>query len=76
MKWLQNQFENHRLFRRLLLIYCCVLVWAATHWAFNYAAGSGLPGVELAAVITAIQAPVTLLLGYFVKLYSASVSNK
>jgi len=52
-----------------------VLVWAVTHWSFEYAHASDLPGLEVAAVITAIQAPVTVLLGYLVKLYTGSADK-
>ena len=75
MDWISEQFKNQRLFRRGLIVFCCVLVWAVTHWSFQYAHASGLPGLEVAAVITAIQAPVTVLLGYLVKLYTGSADK-
>ncbi len=76
MGWLSNQFENHRLFRRLFIIFCCVLVWVTTQWSFSYASTSELPGMELAAVLTAIQAPITMLVGFCAKLYTGSVDKK
>lgn len=75
MAWLSEQFKNHRLFRRALLIFACVLTWLVTHYSFEYASASALPGLEVAAVITAIQAPVTALLGYMVKLYTGSADK-
>ena len=76
MGWLSNQFENHRLFRRLFIMFCCVLVWVTTQWSFGYASSSDLPGMELAAVLTAIQAPITALLAFCAKLYTGSADKK
>jgi len=75
MAWISEQFKNHRLFRRGLLIFACVLTWLTTHWSFEYAHASSLGGVDIALVITAIQAPVTVLLGYMVKLYTGSADK-
>ncbi len=76
MNALNDQFSNHRLFRRMFMIFCCVLVWETTAWSFSYASSSDMSGVELAAVITAIQAPITILLGFCAKLYTGSVDKK
>ncbi|SFL02834.1 hypothetical protein SAMN05216302_10278 [Nitrosomonas aestuarii] len=76
LSWLDDQFNNKRLFRRLLVINCCALVWAATFWSFGYAyRDTSLPGFEIAAVITAIQAPITLLVGFCSKLYTVSIEK-
>ena len=72
---LSNQFSNHRLFRRALLIFACVLTWLTTHWSFEYAHASALSGLDIAAIITSIQAPVTMLLGYMIKLYTSSADK-
>lgn len=73
--WISNQFNNHRLFRRALLLYACALVWITTTWSFSYAHASALDGLGVAAVITAIQTPVTMLMGYLVKLYTGSADK-
>ena len=75
MAWLSEQFKNQRLFRRSLIVFCCVLVWAVTHWSFQYAHARAILSAEASAIITAIQAPVTVLLGYLVKLYTGSADK-
>lgn len=57
------------------MVYCCALVWVTTLWSFELARQSALEGMALAAVIAAIQAPVTMLLGHFLKLYSGSADK-
>ena len=76
MSWLSKQFSEQRLFRRLVIIYCCVLVWVVTEWSFTYAAGRGEDYIGTAAVISAIQLPITALFGYLIKLYPGGNESK
>lgn len=69
IKFIVDQLANHRLFRRCVIIYCCVLVWVVTHWSFLYAASRGEDYLGTAAVISAIQLPITVLFGYLLKIY-------
>lgn len=76
---LREQFEQHQLFRRILLVYACCLITYATIKSFEYVGNSGLPGIELAAVIAAIQVPIVWLTGFLSKLYwgarNAGITN-
>lgn len=68
---LQKQFEDHKLFRRLLVVFVCFMTYVVTDWSFYFAneyAGT-ITGVEMAAVIAAVHAPITALTGYLSKLY-------
>lgn len=69
---IQEQFERYQLFRRILLFYACCLILYATIKSFEYASVSTLPGMELAAVIAAIQVPIVWLTGFLSKLYWGS----
>ena len=75
MAWLSEQFKNQRLFRRSLIVFLLCVGMGRHSLVFQYAHANGLPGLEVAAVITAIQAPVTVLLGYLVKLYTGSADK-
>lgn len=69
---LHDQFEKHQLFRRCLLFYACCLILYATIESFKYANVSVLPGLEVAAIISAIQIPIIWLTGFLSKLYWGS----
>lgn len=69
MEWLKNQLDNHQLYRRILVFYACCLTWYATTKSVEYAHISALPGFEVAAVITAIQAPLAAMMMFLSKLY-------
>jgi len=75
MHWLNEHLKNHRLFRRCLLVFACLLTGITTRWSFEYAHASALNGTEVALVITAIQTPVTALFGYMIKLYTGSADK-
>lgn len=62
--------DKRSVFHRGVLVFTLWLVWRVTENSFNLAWGSERPGVEVAAVITAIQLPITALLGAVMKFYS------
>lgn len=73
--WIEQQFNNHRLFRRLLIIYACALTWHITELSFTYATTSGLTGLEISGVIGTIQGSSYFLLGYLFKGYVSSADK-
>lgn len=76
MGWLSTQFSEQRLFRRMVIIYACVLVWVVTEWSFAYAHSRGDDYIGTAAVISAIQLPITVLFGYLLKIYPGGNTEK
>jgi hypothetical protein len=62
--------DRRAVFHRAVLLYALWLVYEVTWNSFNLAWGSARPGVEVAAIIAAIQLPVTTLLGAVLKFYS------
>lgn len=61
------------IFRRIAFCIICYITYKITLWSFEYAYYAtfyGLTGLEITGIITAIAAPVTLLIGFITKLYS------
>jgi len=72
---ISEQFEKHRLFRRITYCTTFYLVWNLTIWSTElayYLGTQGMSGFEIAATIAAIAAPPTLLVGFMTKLYTES----
>ncbi len=65
-----EQLEKHQLYRRLIVLFMLFLIAYTTIESFNYANSAlGNSGIETAAIISAIQVPVTILMGFVSKLY-------
>jgi hypothetical protein len=55
---------------RLITLYLAVLwTWIAFDWARWFAVGNGREGVEIAAIIAAVTAPITAYSGYIFKVF-------
>jgi hypothetical protein len=52
--------DSRGIVRRLTLAMAVWMTWRATLWATAYAAASDRPGLEVAAIIAAATAPLTL----------------
>lgn len=76
INWIDTQFKEFKLFRRLIIIYCGWLVYFVTNWSVKFAMSTPLPGGDIAMVIAAIQVPVTMLLGHLLKLYNSITESK
>lgn len=61
--------DRRAVFHRGVLLFALWLTWEVTRNSFNLAWGLEKPGVEVAAIITAIQLPVTTLLAAVLKFY-------
>lgn len=69
--WIGSQFKEHHLYRRLLLAIVLYMTWCVVSWSFDYAVlAIEKPGADVALVIGALTAPITMLLGYTFKLYT------
>jgi len=67
---ISEQLERHQLFRRLVMVYMCWLVAYATMQSFEFANRSiDTSGIEIAAIIAAIQVPVSAMMAFMSKLY-------
>lgn len=65
-----EQLEKHQLYRRLIVLFMVCLITYTTIESFAYAnVALGQSGIETAAIIAAIQVPVTALMGFVSKLY-------
>lgn len=61
---------------RALTLYCALyMTWEAYLWAAGFAYATDKPGVEVAAIIAAVTAPVSALMGYVFKWYVESKAN-
>lgn len=78
MYWIKEQFEQNRLFRRLIIAVQFPLLIYVTHLTQQYilyATQLGVAGHDIVLVGGALQAPFIALLGYSFKVYSQSRSQ-
>lgn len=84
LDWLYHQFDNNLLYRRIIVFFAFVLTYLVTMWSFKYAhaaLAAGVADLNIAAIIAAIQVPVTATLTFISKLYwdgrdSSNMDNK
>jgi hypothetical protein len=66
-------FEDYQLYRRLIVLFVCLLVGYTTMESFRFATMEpAYTGMEVAAIITTIQLPVTAMTSFVSKLYFES----
>lgn len=65
MKWI----DEYQVVRRLVLATAIWMTWAVSEWSMWFATGNSRNGMEIAAMLTAIQAPVVLFAGTVFKAY-------
>lgn len=71
---ISNHFENHYLFRRLVIIFFLFMYLEVTHESFQYAyfaADKGMVASDIVMIIGSLQTLMTLLMGYAFKIYSS-----
>ena len=56
--------------RIIMLVFTSWAVWKVTAWGMWFATDNTRNGMEIAAIVTAVTAPVVALLGYVFKTYS------
>ena len=64
--------DKRGIVRRLVLAVAIWMTWRVSVWAMGFAAVADQPGVEVAAIIAAVTAPVTLFAGSVFKAYVES----
>lgn len=64
-----NWLDKYGIRRTLTLGTAVWMTWEVSVWSMHYAVTTSLPGLEAAAVITAVQAPVAAFAGYVFKQY-------
>ena len=79
MTWWCRQFEEHHLFRRIVLLLQLVMVVYVTQLSFVYATHAlehAQGTAYVVGVIGVIQAPIIALMGYSFKIYSTHRSRE
>lgn len=64
--------DTRGVIRRIVLAVAVYMTWAVSEWAMRFVAGCPRSGVDIAAIITAVTAPVTVFGGYVFKAYIES----
>ena len=78
-QWLGRQFEEHHLFRRMVIVFFLFVYLEVTRESFSYAyfaAEKGMSAADTVMILGALQTLMTLLMGYAFKIYSVSRDNK
>lgn len=70
MKSFWSAVNNHSIVRRIVIFVTLYMTWIAFYWAAEFAETSDKPGLEIAAIIAAVIAPVTALQGFVFKVYT------
>ncbi len=71
-EWLETRLDEGGWVRRVFLYVMLVMTWKAFVWGTIFAAESTLAGVDRAAVIAAVTAPVCALMKYVFEAYAES----
>ncbi len=68
--------DNRAIIRRGVLLATLWLTWESFLWAAFFATTTAKPGIEVAAIIAAVTAPISALQGWVFKIYGASREAK
>lgn len=69
MNWLDLLLNKYRLVRIAVIAMAIWMTWEVSAWAMWFAVGNARPGLEIAAILAAVQAPVTLFAGTVFRAY-------
>lgn len=61
--------DEYQVVRRVVLATAIWMTWAVSEWSMWFATGNSRNGMEIAAMLAAIQAPVVLFAGTVFKAY-------
>lgn len=64
--------DSRGIVRRIVLAVAIYMTWAVSVWAMQFVAGCTRSGIDMAAIIAAVTAPVTMFGGYVFKAYIES----
>lgn len=65
-----NWIDSRSIVRRIVLFVTLWMTWEAFQWAAGFAQSSTKAGIDIAAIIAAVTAPISVLQGYVFKVYS------
>ena len=68
-----NWIDKYKVIRRAVLAIAIWMTWASSEWSMWFATGNTRNGMEIAAILAAVQAPVMAFTGMVFKVY---VENK
>ena len=68
MSWI----DKYKVIRRAVLAIAIWMTWAASEWSMWFATGNSRNGMEIAAILAAVQAPVMAFTGMVFKVYVES----
>ena len=66
--------NKYRVRSSLVLAFSLYLLWDIQVWGKSFASTSSLPGMEIAAILAAAQAPAFLLVGWAFKIFQETKS--
>lgn len=72
MKWLDLLLNKYRAVRIAVLATAILMIWEVSRWSMAFALGNEKNGMEIAAILAAIQAPITLFAGSVFRAYIES----
>lgn len=67
---LLNFIDNRVIVRRVVLFFTLYLTWECYRWASEFATYTTRTGLDVAAIVAAVTAPVSALQGWAFKVYS------
>jgi len=62
--------DNRAIIRRIMVFSTMYMTWDAYKWGTHFAETTQRVGMEVPSIITAVTAPVIVLMGYVLKVYS------
>lgn len=62
--------DNRSVIRRIVLFVTLWMTWASFMWAAGFAESTLKSGLEVAAIIAAVTAPIAALQGFIFKVYA------
>lgn len=67
---LWDWIDSRRVVRRVVLFITLWMTWQAFTWAGVFAMTTDKPGIDVAAIIAAVTAPISILQGYVFQVYA------
>ena len=61
--------NKYRVRSSIVLAFSFYLLWDIQAWSKSFVSSSNLPGLEIAAILAAAQAPASLLVGWAFKVF-------
>ena len=64
--------DRNQVVRRMVLLIAIVMTWEVSRWAMWFAVDNSRDGIQIAAIIAAVTAPITLFASQVFKVYAES----